>query len=64
MSNESEARDLRVALGRLARSREALEGLAVVGDAWAEGRLGQIDAAIREKTARLASLALYQNANG
>lgn len=62
--SEEEARDLRLEVGKLSRASNVLEGLAVVGDPWAETRLGQVNAAIKEKTGRLAELALEQSEAG
>lgn len=57
---EARARDLRLEVGKLSKASSVLEGLAVVGDPWAEMRLGQVNVAIKEKTGRLAELALEQ----
>ena len=56
--NEREERELRVEISQLARSKDSLEGLAVLGDVWATDRLGEVEAAIHEKTGRLTTLAL------
>lgn len=53
---EREARELRVEISRLNEARGALEGLVVVGDPWAELRLGEVEAAIGEKSSRLFDL--------
>lgn len=53
---ESEARDLRVEISRLAKAKDHLERLVVLGDSWAEERLGEVEAAILEKTGRLSAL--------
>lgn len=58
MDREHEQRELRVEIARLAKSKDALEGLAVLGDVWATERLDQVESAILEKTGRLSALAL------
>lgn len=57
---EARARDLREEVRKLSEASGALEGLAVLGDGWAQTRLGQVNAAIHERTGRLTDLALEQ----
>lgn len=54
---EREAAGLRADVGHLSKAHEVLKGLALVDPA-EEHRLGQVEAAIKEKTGRLAELAL------